>query len=78
MVQALRDFTYTSLQPLFVAALKDKAYQVYTSALDSLAKVGTPELLEQIKPFLDNQNPYVQMSAANAILAIVSRGDGAA
>jgi HEAT repeat protein len=77
-VQALGAFNDPTLVPLFVEALTDASYQVYTSALDSLAGIGTPELLEQLAPFLENQNPYVKMSAANAILAIANRGGGAA
>jgi len=64
------------LQPIFVEALSDSSYQVYTSALDNLAGIGTSEILEQLKPFLEDENPYVKMSAANAILAIADRSGG--
>jgi len=77
-VQALGEFKDPSLGPVFVTALADKSYQVHTAALDALAFAGSVEDVEQIKPFLENQNPYVKISAANAILAISARGAGPA
>ncbi len=72
-IRSLSSFEDPSLAPLFVTAIADKSYLVGTSALDALARVGSAEALEAIEPMLENRNPYVVMSAANAVLAIKER-----
>jgi HEAT repeat protein len=58
---------------LLVSALKDGDYEVSTAAINGLARIGGAGTLESLAPLLDNQQPYIALSAANAILAIDAR-----
>jgi HEAT repeat protein len=41
-------------------------------ALRALAAVGGAEAVPRIEPLLESENPYVAISAANAILSILT------
>jgi len=58
---------------VFVPHLEDTSYQVAAVALDALARLGTADALPSLRPLLENSNPYVALSAANAILSIKER-----
>jgi HEAT repeat protein len=57
----------------FLEALEDASYEIKTSALDALARIGGEDSLERVAPLLEDQNPYVKLSAANAIVVIKER-----
>jgi HEAT repeat protein len=62
--------------PVFLRAAGDEEYEVATVALGALAKIGVPpEATEHLGPLLDSGNPYVALSAANAILTL-DKGEG--
>jgi HEAT repeat protein len=71
--RALRERAQEGLEAILTDRLEDSSYQVAAVALDALAAVGSRHALDAIAPLLDNGNPYVAISAANAILEIVSR-----
>jgi HEAT repeat protein len=54
-----------------VEAASDPDYEVATLALRGLASVGSVEDVPRIEPLLENENPYIAISAANAILSIL-------
>jgi HEAT repeat protein len=57
--------------PTFLRAAGDEDYEVATVALSALAKLGVPaDAVAQLAPLLDSGNPYVRLSAANAILTL--------
>ena len=47
------------------------------AALDGLSLYGKAEVVDQLEPLLDHENPYVVISAANALVEILNRGAGA-
>jgi len=53
-------------------AATDPDYEVATLALRALAAVGGAEAVPRIEPLLESENPYVAISAANAILSILT------
>jgi HEAT repeat protein len=55
---------------LFVGASADSDYTLAAVALDTLARIGTEAEVTKIAPLLENDNKYVAVSAANAILSI--------
>ena len=55
---------------LFVDAVADSDYTLAAVALDTLARIGTAAEVTKIAPQLENENKYVAVSAANAILSI--------
>jgi len=61
------------LEPTLVARLEDPAYDVKALALDTLASVGSPGIVDTIVPLMDDENPYVAISAANAVIEILAR-----
>jgi HEAT repeat protein len=58
---------------VLVQASADPEYEVSTVALNLLARVGRGGAVDQIAPLMDSENPYVAMSAAEAILSIRTR-----
>jgi HEAT repeat protein len=65
--------------PVFLRATGDEDYEVATVALGALAMLGLPaENKAQIEPLLDSDNPYVALSAANALLTLETGGGGEA
>jgi len=64
------------IEPILAARLEDPAYDVQALALDTLAAVGVPEVVDSVVPLMDNENPYVAISAANAVIEILSRQTG--
>ncbi len=75
-VAALRSLLGRSskeLSTLLLDAAADPDYEVGALALNALARTGTAETLATLEPLLDNENPYVAISAAHAILAIEGR-----
>ena len=58
---------------VLVQAANDPEYEVSTLALNLLGRVGRGSVVEQIAPLMDSENPYVAMSAAEAILSIRTR-----
>lgn len=58
---------------VLVQAAADPEYEVSTVALNLLAQVGRGGVVDQIAPLMDSENPYVAMSAAEAILSIRTR-----
>ena len=61
------------LEPTLLPRLEDPAYDVKALALDILGPVGTPAVVDTIVPLMDDENPYVAISAANAVIEILSR-----
>jgi len=62
--------------PVFLRAAEDEDYEVATVALGALAKLGLPpEATTQLAPLLDSGNPYVALSAANALLTLDTAGE---
>jgi len=60
-------------EAVLVQAAGDSEYEVSTVALNMLAQVGRGSVVDQIAPLLDSENPYVAISAAEAILSIRAR-----
>jgi len=58
---------------VLVQAANDPEYEVSTVALNLLGKVGRGVTVEKIAALLDSENPYVALSAAQAILSIRAR-----
>jgi len=63
--------------PLLLEAAEDKDYEIATIALESVALIGDQAALERIAPLLDSKNPYIAISAANAVLSIMERSQPA-
>jgi HEAT repeat protein len=63
----------TEFEGVLVQAASDSEYEVSTLALNLLGQVGRGNVVDQIAPLMDSGNPYVAMSAAQAILSIRSR-----
>jgi len=61
------------LEPTLVPRLEDPAYDVKALALDTLASVGSPATVDTIVSLMDDENPYVAISAANAVIEILAR-----
>jgi HEAT repeat protein len=57
----------------FVPHIEDESYQVATVALDALARLASLDVLPSLRPLLESPNPYVALSAANAIVSISER-----
>jgi HEAT repeat protein len=56
---------------VFLAASGDAEYEVATVALNVLAGLeATAEEIDQLRPLMDSDNPYIAFSAAHAILAL--------
>jgi len=70
---SLLDGGDASLVPLFVERTQDPEYEVATVALDGVGKWGGATDLPALEPLLVNENPYVALAAANAILEIRTR-----
>ena len=65
--------------PVFLRATGDEDYEVATVSLSALAGLGVPpDATAQLEPLLDSGNPYVALSAANAILTLDTVGDPSA
>jgi HEAT repeat protein len=60
-------------EPLLITASSDRDYEVATAALNALASVGGEGAITELGGLLDSENPYIALSAANAILAIDGR-----
>jgi HEAT repeat protein len=60
-------------EAVLVQAAGDPEYEVSTVALNMLGQVGRGSVVDQIAPLLDSENPYVAISAAEAILSIRAR-----
>lgn len=61
--------------PVFLRAAEDEDYEVATVSLGALARLGLPpEATAQLEPLLDSGNPYVALSAANALLTLDAGG----
>jgi HEAT repeat protein len=56
-----------------VTAAADQDFEVSAAAINGLARVGGPEAMGELASLLESQNPYLALSAANAILAIDAR-----
>jgi hypothetical protein len=55
----------------FVAASGDAEYEVATVALNVLAGLeATEEEIDQLRPLMDSDNPYIALSAAHTVLAL--------
>ncbi len=63
--------------PVMAGLIEDKAYTVSTVAMRSLGKLGDASTVDTLAPLLDSGNPYVVISAANAILELKQRHAGA-
>jgi HEAT repeat protein len=61
------------LEPILAGRLEDPAYDVKALSLDTLAMVGGPAIVDSIVPLMDDENPYVAISAANAVIEILAR-----
>jgi HEAT repeat protein len=72
-VRSLAHGATAAEESLLIAASADPDYEVATAALNALAKVGGERATDELSSLLDNQNPYIALSAANAILAIDGR-----
>jgi HEAT repeat protein len=56
---------------VFVAASGDAEYEVATVALNVLAGLeATEEEIDQLRPLMDSDNPYIALSAAHTVLAL--------
>ena len=75
-VEALRAIGERA-RPELDAALREAAgdpeYEVSTIALTALGRIGDAESLSAVAPRLEDENPYVALSAAQAVLSIQSR-----
>jgi HEAT repeat protein len=76
-VRGLRARVEPGLEPILLERLADPDYEVAALALDALATIGTPIGLDAVAALMDHENPYVAISAANAILEISDRGSEA-
>jgi HEAT repeat protein len=63
---------------VFLEAARESDYEVASLGLNALAEVGTPDLVSEIAPMMDSGNPYLRLSAANAVLALSAEGNGGA
>ena len=65
--------------PVFLRAAGDEDYEVATVSLSALARLGVPpDATAQLEPLLDSGNPYIALSAANAILTLDTVADPSA
>jgi len=76
-LQGLYDAQGEGVYPALVAGAGDTDYQVAVVALDGLSDHGKVEVADQLVPLLEHENPYVVISAANALIEILNRGAGA-
>jgi len=75
-IQAMRAIAVKpgpEFEGVLVQAANDSEYEVATIALSLLGEVGRGAAVEQIAPLLDSENPYVALSAAQAVLSIRAR-----
>ncbi len=72
-IRALREHGGPELQAFFVERAKDADYEVSTIATEALGAFADASVLETLRPMLENDNPYVKIAAANAILEIADR-----
>lgn len=72
-VRAFSEQADAATQAALLERVEDPAYTVSTAAVEALGRMGGPETIERLEPLLDNDNPYVAISAANAILEIKAR-----
>jgi HEAT repeat protein len=61
------------LQTAFLTLAEDPDYRVATVALDGLARIGDSQALPAVEALVENENPYVALSAARAAGAIHGR-----
>ena len=76
-VRGLREGDLGAVLPFLLERAADPDYQVAVVALDALAEGADMTAVEQIEPLLESQNPYVVISAANALIEILTRAEGA-
>lgn len=67
-----------SMEAMVLGKLAGNDPDVIMAALDCLGHWGSAAAMDAIMPLLENENPYVKLSAANAILEIRARLGGAA
>jgi HEAT repeat protein len=72
-VRSLDQRASSAEEPLLLAASADQDYEVATVAINVLARVGGEGALEELGALVDSENPYIALSAANAVLAIDGR-----
>jgi HEAT repeat protein len=76
-LQGLYDGQGADVYPALVACSSDADYQVAVVALEGLSHHGKVDVVDQLEPLLEHENPYLVISAANAMIEILNRGLGA-
>jgi HEAT repeat protein len=76
-LQGLYDTQGAGVYPALVACSADTDYQVAVVALDGLSQHGKVDVVDQLEPLLEHENPYLVISAANAMVEILNRAGGA-
>jgi HEAT repeat protein len=77
-LHAMRSLAYVATpadEQILIEAAADKDYEVAAAAMNGLAKAGGAEAIDKLAPLLESNNPYLALSAANAILAIGARAE---
>ncbi len=63
--------------PSLLARVDDPEYTVSTIAIEALGHLGSPSHAERLAALLENENPYIGLSAAQALIEIEHRHGGA-
>ena len=74
-VRGLREGDVDAVRSFLIERATDADYQVAVVALDGLAAGGDVAVVETLEPLLASDNPYVAISAANAVIEILDRGE---
>jgi len=77
-LRALSGRSGPEVEAALIAATQSSDYQVASAALDALADTGGAGALAAAKARLDDENPYVEVTAAHAVLTLQAEGASAA
>ncbi len=73
VLQNLRDRKDPSLMKILLTKINDPSYEVAVLAIDGVGIVGDREVLGELFPLLENENGYIVISTAAAIINIAAR-----
>jgi hypothetical protein len=72
-VQNLRDRKDPSLMKILLTKINDPSYEVAVFSIDGVGIVGIRDVLVDLTPLLENENGYIAISSAAAIINIAAR-----
>ncbi len=76
-VRGLREGDAAAAVPILLECAADPDYQVAVVAIDGLSAGADMAAVETVEPFLQSENPYIAISAANALIEILTRAERA-